>query len=988
RRVVLPVHPLERKRFRVDLEPRDSAVVEATMERRLPVKEPDPSRWFWTPSWKRFALAPSLAGLSGSRVSIIGEGLGLGTELARLLRRHGCAVEEIAAGGAPASSPDGRPSVVVHLGGVLPLEEPADPLAELDGVQYRCFYSLLSLARILGGRGDAAGSRVVAVTNHLLEVHGERAARPERGTLLGAVRIIPVEYPGLRCAAVDLELAGGSGEELRQAAERLAGFLAVDFREGASEAPVYALRGPWGWVQGLEPAPLPALSEEIPPPLRRGGAYLITGGLGGIGLHLAEHLAETVPDVRLVLVGRSGLPEDRAHRVQALERAGAEVLVLRADVADAGRMGEVLAEARARFGRLHGVVHCAGTADYAGVIHRRSREETEAVLASKVRGTLVLTHLLREERLDFLVLCSSLGSVLVHQKYGQVGYAAANAFLDVFPAASAAELGRVITVNWDDWRQVGMTVESQERWAELRSLPGFSFFIQETLSPSEGREVFRRALAHGLPRVLVSTRDLRALILQDAAVAEAYREAASQAPRLAARPALAGPRRAPRSPLEGELAGLWREVLGIADLGVDDGFHDLGGDSLAALTLASRIERRLGVVVGMAELLECGTIAALAERLADRSPATAAEEPTAGAADREDHPLSFAQQRLWFLAQLRGGESTYNMAVAARLTGPLDVAALEQSVDVLLRRHAALRACFPEDGGVPRQRIVPPSRFHLTVEPYAGPQPAVEPAGLCRWVSEAAREPFDLRSGPLFRARLWRIAEGEHLLLVAIHHIVSDGTSMSLAAAEIAAGYHAFAAGRPLRLPDLVASYPEHCAREREQLAAGAFAERIERWLERYAGAPELQLPARPGAERRTWAGKSLFFELEPEVCRGLEEIVRGEGVTLFMLLLTAYEIALWSLSGQTDLVVGTSISTRDDSTQHLVGLFANQLVLRTDLASAVTLRDALQRVRRAALEAYEMREVPFDLLVQRLRVSRDLGRTPLVRSNLVLQAG
>ncbi|HVS00110.1 MAG TPA: SDR family oxidoreductase, partial [Thermoanaerobaculia bacterium] len=700
--------------------------------------------------------------------------------------------------------------------------------------------------------------------------------------------------------------------------------LAADRQEQDAEAPIYALRGPWAWVEGLERAPLSA-PEPDSVPLRECGAYLITGGLGGMGLHLAEHLAAAVPGARLLLIGRTGLPEsanpetdERVRRVRALEAAGAEVLVRRADVADAGRMAEVLAEAHARFGRLHGVIHCAGTADYAGVIHRRSREDTEAVLAPKVRGTLVLADLLRDDDLDFLVLCSSVGSVLVHQKYGQVGYAAANAFLDVFPAAAPAGVKRVITINWDDWRQVGMTVESQERWAELRAQPGFSFHVQETLLPAEGIEVFRRTLAHGLPRVLVSTRDLRALIRQDAAVAEAYRESTSrEGARTAARPAPAIAPEAPRNRLEEELAEVWREVLGIPDLGVNEGFYDLGGDSLVGLTLAGRIERRFGVAVGLAEILECGTVASLAERLAGRRPAAPVVKvaPAAAAPELADHPLSFAQQRLWFLSQLKGGDATYNIAVAARLTGPLDVAALEAGLDALLRRHAALRTTLTEADGTPRQRVAPAAPFHLAVEPYPGPSPATDPADFHRWVSAAAREPFDLRAGPLFRVRLWRAGDGDHVLLVASHHIVSDGASMSLAATEIAEGYHAFAAGRPARLPELAVSYAQVCARERERLASDAFAQRIERWLERYAGAPELQLPTRPGAQRRTRAGKCLFFELAPADSRQLEEMARGEGVTLFMVLLTGFEVALWSLSGQLDLVLGTSISTRDDAT-------------------------------------------------------------------------
>ena len=511
------------------------------------------------------------------------------------------------------------------------------------------------------------------VTNRLLEVQGEAVFRPERGTLLGAARIVPVEYPDLRCAAVDLDFGGGSPEELREAAERLLAFLTSAFCwETAPAAPLCALRGPWCWRQDFEPAPLPAPSEDMPP-LRTGGVYLVTGGLGGMGLYLAEHLARTA-GARLILVGRSGLPErdewdawlaghgdgdlvgDRIRRIRALEAAGTELLVRRADVADAERMAEVLTEARRRFGRLHGVVHCAGIADWAGVIHLRTREATEAALAAKLRGTLVLAHLLREEGLDFLVLCSTLGSVLVHQKYGQVGYAAANAFLDVFPTSRPAGLGKVITLNWDDWRQVGMTVEAEARWAATRALPDFAFFTQETLLPAEGVEVFRRALAHGLPRVLVSTRDLRELVRQDAAVAAAYRDAVGRAAPREPRPVPAGGSTVPGDPLERVLAELWSEVLG-AGPGGGRPFSCPRRDSLAGLTLAGRIERRLGVSLGMPELLECGTIAALAARLAARRPGLAgapgdgegsAAPAIAGSGARAWRaPSSFAQQRLW-----------------------------------------------------------------------------------------------------------------------------------------------------------------------------------------------------------------------------------------------------------------------------------------------------------------------------------------------------
>ena len=343
-------------------------------------------------------------------------------------------------------------------------------LEALDATQNRGFYSLLFLAQALGKQTGLGATNVTVVSNHLQSVIGDEPICPEKATVLGPINTIAEEYPHIRCCSIDVTLSRPESPWENALAEQLLQEITVP-----SDDAIAAYRGWHRWVQTIEPVRLERGLEEEPV-LRQGGVYLITGGLGGIGLTLAEHLAKTV-QAKLVLVGRSPLPDrntrsdyletggdriDRAlQKIVALEALGSEVLTIRADVTDLEEMEGAIAQAESTFGPINGVIHAAGVPG-GGVMQRKTRQDVEAILAPKVKGTLVLEAALRKSEPDFLVLCSSLASTI--PIVGQVDYAAANAFLDAFARAKTASSGTFVTcINWDAWKDVGMAAEAAKQ---------------------------------------------------------------------------------------------------------------------------------------------------------------------------------------------------------------------------------------------------------------------------------------------------------------------------------------------------------------------------------------------------------------------------------------------------------------------------------------------------------------------------------------------
>jgi amino acid adenylation domain-containing protein len=435
----------------------------------------------------------------------------------------------------------------------------------------------------------------------------------------------------------------------------------------------------------------------------------------------------------------------------------------------------------------------------------------------------------------------------------------------------------------------------------------------------------------------------------------------------------------PRSPVELALTEIWSEVLGVGGVGAHDNFFELGGHSLLATQVLSKVLEVFQVEIPLRTLFEEPTVSGVASIVeaalagADR---VEARPPLRPVARGDELPLSFAQQRLWFVQQLEPDSPAYNVPLAVRLSGPLDVAAMRATLREIIRRHEALRTSFALSKGRPVQRVGPPEDLELPVSDLSG-APASE---LQRLLAEESRRPFDLSKGPVVRAGLVKLADEEHVLFCTMHHIVSDGWSMGVLVREVAALYEAFSNGLPSPLPELPVQYADFAVWQRRLLQGELLDRQLAYWREQLCGVAVLDLPTdRPRSAEQSCRGARKSFTIPEDVTAALNALGRAEGVTLFMTLLAGWQALLYRYTDQEDIAVGSAIANRNYAgVEHLIGFFVNMLVLRTDLSGNPTFGELLARVREVCLGAYAHQDVPFEKLVEELQPERALGRTPL----------
>lgn len=495
------------------------------------------------------------------------------------------------------------------------------------------------------------------------------------------------------------------------------------------------------------------------------------------------------------------------------------------------------------------------------------------------------------------------------------------------------------------------------------------------------RWLAERLPAHLVPTRVVSLEALPRLVsgkLDRAALAQLADELASATE---AQPV------PPRNAVEERLVAIWRDVLGIENVGVNDNFFRLGGHSLLAIRLLSRIRCELTVDLPMQAVMEAPDLAALAARLEEHAARGDGETDAIVAAPAEEWPLSLAEEKLWFLAQLDPRTAAYNIPAALRLDGAVSADTLAQCFVEISRRHAVLRSVYGTSGGMP-VRHLSPARGVLPVVELSALAAADAERELSRLAGEEARRPFDLAAGPLLRQSLVRLGAAASAVLFTLHHIVSDGWSTGILLPELSAVYGSFRSGMPSPLPEPLLQYGDFARWQRRRVAEESSRREAEYWRERLSGLDEQVLaPDRQRPEGMSTRGRSLHGRVNPTVTAALRAVAKEAGATLYMSLLAAFKVLLAAESGRRDLCVGTDTANRErPEVQGLIGYFTNQLVLRTDLAGDPPFPELVGRVRDVALGAYAHQELPFHQLVSLLRPERDLGRTPLFQVMFSLQ--
>ncbi|MGD2087723.1 MAG: SDR family NAD(P)-dependent oxidoreductase [Candidatus Aminicenantes bacterium] len=657
-RLPLPTYPFERQSYRIEGNPFRMGA-ELLQQKSLKVKKPDIADWFYLPSWKRSALLPSepMKYLMKTRMCwmVFEDSCGLGLQLVKQLKQRdqdvivvkpGATFEKTAEDQVYTLNPGKNtdydslfkelraigniPQHILHLWSVTQGEKRDGKdldLTAVERIQDSGFYSLLYLAQAIGKRDFDTPFRITALSNNMQNVNGEEEMCPEKATLLGAVKVIPQEYSNITCSSIDIVPLKDNWND-----EHLVCQLMLEFSAEIPDKEV-AYRSNYRWLPAYEPIRLER-NKDSRTRLRKQGVYLITGGLGGIGLELAEHLAAQV-GAKLILTGRSAFPareeweqwlethDEADHisrkikKIQKLGELGSEVLICKADAAKRPEMLRVITQAKQRFGQINAVIHSAGLPDGC-VIPLRNRETTDEILAPKVTGTLVLDHVLKDFELDFFVICSSLTSIVA--LFGQVGYSAANAFQDAFVyQKNSPESTFTTAINWDTWKEVGMGVDTFAQLAEDENIKDVSFLLENAMLTPEAIDVFDRILESRLPQVVVSTSDLMFKIRErergDLSEPVQVLDVEAHQGKLYPRPELSTEYVPPRTEFEKTFANILKKFFGYDQVGIHDNFFEFGVTSLTIIRINSLLRDEIHKIIPIVVMFEYPTIASLGQYL-------------------------------------------------------------------------------------------------------------------------------------------------------------------------------------------------------------------------------------------------------------------------------------------------------------------------------------------------------------------------------------
>jgi iturin family lipopeptide synthetase A len=1043
RRVALPTYPFEENPYTVDGDP--FAVVKRRPAQRSSLdKEADPADWFYLPSWKRLPRPkPGDAGEDGGDTAkqwwLIfappgGEVPGLAAGLVRRLEQDEENAVVTAAPGAEFVRLNERSYVVcpqnrrhyqqlfaeLQRSGIVPqkilhcwnISREADGVDGLDAAAVERdlelgFYSLLYLVQAIGKQKQALteGREITVIANNMQDVVGEAYLCPAKAALLGPVNVISQEYPNIFCRSIDVVIPPGGSREEAQLVDQLLAEV-----QGEISDTVVAFRENLRWVRSYEPFRLEE-GEPEPRRLKQGGVCIISGGLGDIGLILAEHLFKSAA-ARLVLFGRTALPprsqwqewlkthdqQDKVgkgiRKIRELEDQGAEILVLSADVTDEERMREVVARAEERFGQINGVIHAAGITNTSTfrLVADITVEQCRQQLGPKMYGLLVLAKVLAGKNLDFCLLMSSIASVL--GGLGFAAYSAANLLMDAFVSYHNRLPGQPwISVNWDGWQLAEPDSQAGTIGASL------------AMTPAEGFEVFRRVLSWQEARqVVISTGSLQARIDQwvklesvKAAAAEENRQ--EQDALTQPRPDLMSSYKAPRDPLEETVAGILQRMLGYEKIGIEDDFFELGVDSIKIIQVRARLNKR-GYAVGLADFFQYPTIARLAAVVKEVESAEEPEPPSTADAGPEAAQLTYQglsdetlerlnkqypiediypltpMQAGMFFHSLYDRENTpmYFDQLSYRLQGHLDISLMEKSLNGLLERHDILRSAFVHQGlDHPLQIILRERRVDFYYEDIrhlaqnsGGNNGDEREAFIGAFKKRDRRRSFDLANDTLMRVAVLQVGDREYELIWSYPHVLLDGWCLGILTSEYFEIYHSHLQDRPCRL---TSAKPY---RTFIQWLDRRDKEEMKRYWKEYLTGYEAPVGIRRKKYLATWWAfedeyrpAAVTAVLEEHKALRLQQTANRNRVTLNTLFQALWGVVLGKYSGKPvgDVVFGSVVSGRPPQIQGvetMVGCFINTVPVRVRFDETTGFGDLIRQVQQKAIESEPYHHYPL----------------------------
>jgi amino acid adenylation domain-containing protein len=791
------------------------------------------------------------------------------------------------------------------------------------------------------------GKNTYAVTNN------ETVLNPENATLAGLAKVIHREYDNIACKYLDIDDTTPRQQVIGEFADFDDPVRPVAYRQGIRYVEEFKTIG----IVGTE-------SQKIE--IKKHGVYLITGGLGGIGIEIAKDLAAQ-NRVKLVLIGRTGLPPREswpgiikeetkpAGKIRALleiEQSGSKVLVISADVSNPVRMEKAIKEVHDNFGKIDGVIHCAGIAGD-GFLFRKEEAAFRNVLSPKIQGTWILHWLTREDTPDFFILCSSLTALTGAE--GQGDYTAANAYLDAFSALRNKEGQKTLSINWPAWKETGMAFD----WGVSQN--------QYALKTHDAIDAFHKLLSYDGTQGIIIPPGVK---IKDIFQSANHRESAGTGSEPGEKPGnviLSGRDDGKYSPMETVVAQVWAEVLGYNEISVKDDYYDLGGDSLDANQIRNKLDEKLNIKVSIEDIFDYTTIEKYANFIEKKYKGSETHRPIEAIDKQPYYPVSAAQRRLYIIWELSKESTGYNLPTILFIENTIDIKQLALAFEKLIARHESFRTSFEMKEGRLVQVIADQVDFTLTETP-------LNKSELETYVRKFSR-PFDLSKAPLLRAEVVTLEIGEHLLLFDVHHITADAFSLQIIFNELNSFY------KNENLPGLKIQYKDFAYRQNELLESEEFKAHENYWLKQFEKEiPVLDFPydfQRPAVV--TYEGALVDFTVDETLFSKVRQFSAKNETTPFMVFLTAFYILFHKYSWQDDIIIAIADLGRNvPEVSNIIGMFINHLAIRAYPESAKTVKEFLAEIKELTVNAYTHQEYPFDRLIQKLKLPRDMSREPL----------
>ncbi|OLP65656.1 Linear gramicidin synthase subunit D [Bacillus pumilus] len=874
---------------------------------------------------------------------------------------------------------------------------------------------------------------ITFVSTHAVHVPGDEKHDVEKATTAGLMTSVQHEWPFIEVQCLDFCLTASESTAthalaiMTELTRKKRDHLAV-YREGVRYIPV------------LTPLQLEKEQQMKKPPFETSGLYVMTGGLGGIGNMLSEYLL-TSHQVHLVLLGRrerEDLSEEQKEALALLEKRaedhGGTVVYETTNITHTEAVESIMSKHEvARGTRLHGIIH------FAGIIQEELLADMTSVslnemYEAKVYGTIALNEA-ASKRQDVLFISSSSARTL---KGGMTvgAYCAANVFVEQFAQYQLlTSTVKPYCFSFSMWDEIGMSEGSmikgilKERGylpmskqtglhtilaglmtnASLiytgldRSKKEIQELVNEEVHLEQGIYVFfktdqTKAIEERLYQSIHTF--LQSRLSDEFSVhlypEEYWRETEDGMPDEAyfieriEESRHESENRPPQTDTEKRLAHIWSELLGVSDVSCGDHFFLLGGHSLKATQMLSAIRQETGFEVPLSVLFEHTRLGELAEWIDTNAKADVAI-PMRKVDKDQEVPMSYAQQRQWFLYQLEPDLPFYNNTISFRMNGPLDLEVLQNSLEQMVERHESLRTSFGMNGDDPVQIIHEnrniPALDIIDLSEITSQEEKEQQAS--DWAKREANTPFQLENEAVFRVKLVRLSSTDHLLLMSIHHIVSDGWSIGIVARELSEWYTAAIEGREPHLPPLPLQYADYALWQKEYLTGDTLRDQLSYWKEQFATpVQDLVLPYdNPRPAVQSYKGKTKKYRLSKALSDHLTALSKETDSTLYMTLLSAFSTLLHRLSSQDEFVIGSVIAGRNRTEmEHLIGFFVNTLALRMDHGGNPSFRELLERVKATTIGAYAHQDVPFEMVVDELNIVRDASKQPLFQVMFVLQ--